>query len=62
MNELMFIYFFFFFRYKYRAAFSAAQSHSGGGELFRVGGGVHDSYTFQCGLVGNFTFNGIDTR
>ena len=23
---------------------------------FRVGGGVHDSYTFQCGLVGSFTF------
>ena len=22
---------------------------------FRVGGGVHDSYTFQCGLVGSFT-------
>ena len=22
---------------------------------FRVGGGVHDSYTFQCGLVGYFT-------
>ena len=29
---------------------------------FRVGGGVHDSYTFQCGLVGYFTFPGIDTR
>ena len=24
-----------------------ALSHTGG---FRVGGGVHDSYTFQCGL------------
>ena len=23
---------------------------------FRVGGGVHDSYTFQCGLVGYFYF------
>ena len=23
---------------------------------FRVGGGVHDSYTFQCGLVGSFYF------
>ena len=29
---------------------------------FRVGGGVHDSYTFQCGLVGYFTSPGIDTR
>ena len=28
----------------------------------RVGGGVHDSYTFQCGLVGSFTSPGIDTR
>ena len=28
---------------------------------FRVGGGVHDSYTFQCGLVGSFTSSpGID--
>ena len=35
-----------------RAASSAALSHTGG---FRVGGGVHDSYTFQCGLVGSFT-------
>ena len=38
---------------------SAALSHTGG---FRVGGGVHDSYTFQCGLVGYFTSPGIDTR
>ena len=29
---------------------------------FRVGGGVHDSYTFQCGLVGPFTSHGIDAR
>ena len=29
---------------------------------FRVCGGVHDSYTFQCGLVGSFTSPGIDTR
>ena len=29
---------------------------------FRVGGGVHDSYTFQCGLVGSFISPGIDTR
>ena len=29
---------------------------------FRVGGGVHDSYTFQCRLVGSFTSPGIDTR
>ena len=29
---------------------------------FRVGGGVHDSYTFQCGLVGSFTSPDIDTR
>ena len=35
-----------------RAASSAASSHTGG---FRVGGGVHDSCTFQCGLVGSFT-------
>ena len=29
---------------------------------FSKGGGVHDSYTFQqCGLVGYFTFPGIDT-
>ena len=28
---------------------------------FRVGGGVHDSYTFQYGLVGYFTSPGIDT-
>ena len=25
-------------------------------------GGVHDSYTLQCGLVGSFTSPGIDTR
>ena len=42
-----------------RAASSAALSHTGG---FRVGGGVHDSYTFQCGLVGSFTSSGIATR
>ena len=30
--------------------------------FFRVGGGVHDSYTFQCGRVGYFTSPGIDTR
>ena len=47
-----------------RAASSAALSHTGG---FRVGGGDndnmdHDSYTFQCGLVGSFTSSGIDTR
>ena len=42
-----------------RAASSAALSHTGG---FRVGGGVHDSYTFQCGLVGYFTSPGIDIR
>ena len=29
--------------------------------FFRVGGG-HDSYTFQCGLVGSFTSPGIATR
>ena len=38
-----------------------ANATMGGGE-FRVGGGVHDSYTFQCGLVGSFTSPGIDTR
>ena len=32
----------------------------GGG--VRVGGGVHDSYTFQYGLVGYFTSPGIDAR
>ena len=42
-----------------RVASSAALSHTGG---FRVGGGVHDSYTFQCGLVGSFISPGIDTR
>ena len=42
-----------------RRASSAALSHTGG---FRVGGGVHDSYTFQCGLVGSFTSPGIDSR
>ena len=26
---------------------------------FRVGGGVHDSYTFQCELVGYFTSPGL---
>ena len=30
-----------------------------GGGGFRVGGGVHDSYTFQCGLVDYFTSPGI---
>ena len=29
---------------------------------FSKSGGVHDSYTFQCGLVGSFTSPGIDTR
>ena len=28
----------------------------------KVGGGVHDRYTFQCGLVSYFTSPGIDTR
>ena len=37
------------------------QCHNGGGGGFRVGGGVHDSYTLQCGLVGYFTSPGIDT-
>ena len=37
------------------------QCHNGGG-VYRVGGGVHDSYTFQSGLVGSFTSPGIDTR
>ena len=44
-----------------RALYSAVRKcHNGGG--FRVGGGVHDSYTFQCRLEGSFTFPGIDTR
>ena len=30
---------------------------------FSKSGGVHDNYTFQCGLVGSFTSPGIlDTR
>ena len=29
------------------------------GSLFRVDGGVHDSYTFKCGLVGYFTSPGM---
>ena len=39
--------------------FQPHRSTSGG---FRVGGGDHDSYTFQCGLVGYFSSPGIDTR
>ena len=27
----------------------------------RVSGGVHDSYSFQCGLVGSFTSPGINS-
>ena len=34
---------------------------NGGGGLEWVQGGVHDSYTCQCGLVGSFTSPGIDT-
>ena len=30
--------------------------------LRAVGGGVHDSCTFQCGLVGSFTSPGIESR
>ena len=41
-----------------RAASSAALSHTRG---FIVRCGVHDCYTFQCGLVGSFTSPGIDT-
>ena len=37
------------------------QPHRRTSRGFRVGGGVHDSYTFQCGLVGSFTSPGIDT-
>ena len=29
---------------------------------FRIGDGVHDNYTFQCGLVGYFTYPDRDTR
>ena len=50
-----------FFRYKCRARFPPHNRTLEVGE-FRVGGGVHDSYTFQCGLVGSFTSPGIDTR
>ena len=52
--------FFFFFRYKCRAEFSHNRTLEVG--EFRVGGGVHDSYTFQDGLVGSFTSPGIDAR
>ena len=31
-------------------------------ECSSKGGGVHDSYTFQCGLVGYFTSPGVYTR
>ena len=31
-------------------------------DRFRVGDGVHDNYTFQCGLVGSFTYSDIYTR
>ena len=34
---------------------AAFQPHRRTSVGFRVGGGVHDSYTFQCGLVGSFT-------
>ena len=46
----------------YMACMPLPQWPNGGGEGVRVGGGVHDSYTFQCGLVGSFTPPGIDTR
>ena len=36
------------------------ECHNGGGG--GVGGGVHDSYTFEWGLAGYFTCPGIDTR
>ena len=52
-----------FFLFQCRAAFSAAaigiDALLGG---FRAGSGVHDSYRFQCGLVGSFTSPGIETR
>ena len=32
------------------------------GGSFRLGGGVHDSYTSQCGLVYYFTSPGTATR
>ena len=35
--------------------------NGGGGGGGRMGGGVHDSYTFQCGLVGFLTSPDIDT-
>ena len=38
----------------------AERGGGGGGGGFRMGGGVQDSYTFQCG-VGSFTSPGIDT-
>ena len=49
--------FFFFF-----SAWQRFQLHRRTSGGFRVGGGVNDSYTFQCGLVGYFTSPGIDTR
>ena len=44
----------------YKAVRQCHNGRTGGGG--RMGGGVHDSYTFQCGLVGYFTSPGIDTR
>ena len=41
---------------------NATMAERGGGGGVRVGGGVHDSCTLQCGLVGYFTSPGIDTR
>ena len=44
---------------------SSSSSDTVQGSVYRriiAHGGVHDSYTFQCGLVGSFTSPGIDTR
>ena len=47
--------------FQYRQAF-CFQPYGGTSGGFRAGSGVHDSYTFQCGLVGYFISPGIDTR
>ena len=52
-------FFSFFFSAGQRSVFRRIDALLG---EFTVGGGVHDSYTFQCGLVGYFTSPGIDTR
>ena len=43
----------------YRAVRQCNNGRTGGSleeSRFRVGGGVHDSYTFQCGLTGGIFY------